>query len=62
VVQPGSSDQIAEALTALVTDEGLRSRLGTAARRRALDFGLSQWHQSLALLWSDLVRRDRVKV
>ncbi|OBK44544.1 glycosyltransferase family 4 protein [Mycobacterium sp. 1081908.1] len=61
-VQPGSSDQIAQALTALVTDEDLRGRLSTAARRRALDFGLSQWHQSLALLWSDLVRHDRVKV
>ncbi|OBA68751.1 glycosyl transferase [Mycobacterium sp. 1554424.7] len=62
VVQPGSSDQIAGALTALVADEDLRIRLGTAARRRALDFGLSQWHQSLALLWSDLARHDRIKV
>jgi glycosyltransferase involved in cell wall biosynthesis len=62
VVQPGSSDQIAAALTALVSDEDLRARLGTAARRRAVDFGLGQWYQSLALLWSDLASHDRVKV
>jgi glycosyltransferase involved in cell wall biosynthesis len=62
VVQPGSSDQIAEALTALVADESLRTRLGTAARRRALDFGVGPWYESLAQLWSDLARHDRVKV
>jgi glycosyltransferase involved in cell wall biosynthesis len=62
VVRPGSPDQIAEALTALVADESLRTRLGNAARARALDFGLGQWHRSLALLWSDLVRHDRAKV
>ena len=62
VVQPGASDQIAEALAALVADESLRTRLGTAARGRALDFGLGHWHQALALLWNDLARHDRVKV
>ena len=62
VVQPGSSDRIAEALTALVTDQSLRTRLGTAARSRVLDFGLAPWYESLALLWSDLARHDRVKV
>lgn len=34
VVQPGSPDQIAGALTALVTDHPLRARLGAAARAR----------------------------
>jgi len=57
VVQPGSTDQIAEALTAFVTDESLRTRLGTAARRRALDFGLAPWYESLARLWTDLADR-----
>lgn len=62
VVRPGASEQIAEALTALVADEDLRNRLGTAARSRVLDFGLGPWYESLALLWRDLVRYDRVKV
>jgi glycosyltransferase involved in cell wall biosynthesis len=61
VVQPDSPGQIADALTALVADEGLRNRLGDAARERAVEFGLARWYQSLALLWSDLARQDRVK-
>lgn len=56
VVQPGSPDQIADALTALVADDGLRTRLGAAARGRATDFGLQRWYQSLARLWTDLGR------
>jgi glycosyltransferase involved in cell wall biosynthesis len=62
VVQPDSPGQIADALTALVGDENLRTRLGNAARERANDFGLPRWYQSLALLWSDLAHQDRVKV
>ncbi len=54
VVQPNSPDRIAEALTALVSDEDLRVRLGAAARDRAHDFGLPRWYERLARLWSDL--------
>lgn len=54
VVQPGAPDQIAGALTALVTDERLRERLGAAARARAGDFGLQRWYDSLARLWTGL--------
>lgn len=52
VVQPGSPDQIADALTALVADDDLRARLGAAARGRATDFGLTRWYGSLAALWT----------
>jgi glycosyltransferase involved in cell wall biosynthesis len=58
VVQPDSPDQITDALTALVTDEGLRARLGDAARGRAGDFGLQRWYESLARLWTDLATFD----
>ncbi|OBF56581.1 glycosyl transferase [Mycobacterium sp. 852002-50816_SCH5313054-b] len=54
VVQPGSPDQIAGALTALVTDDPLRVRLGAAAPARAGDFGLQRWYDSLARLWTGL--------
>jgi glycosyltransferase involved in cell wall biosynthesis len=54
VVAPCCPDQIAEALTVLVNDEGLRSRLGAAARHRARDFGLDRWYQRLAQLWTGL--------
>lgn len=56
VVAPGAPDQIATVLTALVTDEDLRARLGAAARSRATDFGLDRWYQRLAQLWIDLAR------
>jgi glycosyltransferase involved in cell wall biosynthesis len=59
VVQPDSPDQITDALTAVVTDEGLRVRLGSAARGRAGDFGLQRWYESLARLWTDLATFDR---
>ncbi|MCV7099988.1 glycosyltransferase family 4 protein [Mycobacterium palustre] len=62
VVRPGAPHEIAEALTALVTDAGLRARLGNAARQRAADFALPRWHESLAGLWRDLARRDRINV
>lgn len=62
VVQPDSPGEIADALAALVTDGRLRARLGTAARERATDFGLPRWYESLARLWTDLARRDGVKV
>jgi glycosyltransferase involved in cell wall biosynthesis len=58
VVQPDSPDQTTDALTALVTDEGLRARLGDAARGRAGDFGLQRWYESLARLWTDLATFD----
>ncbi|OBG32743.1 glycosyltransferase family 4 protein [Mycobacterium sp. E3198] len=54
VVQPGSPDQIADALSALVTDDPLRARLGAAARARAGDFALRRWYDSLARLWTGL--------
>ncbi|ORW38299.1 glycosyl transferase [Mycobacterium paraense] len=54
VVQPGSTDQIAGALTALVTDDQLRARLGAGARARVGDFGLQRWYDSLARLWTAL--------
>jgi glycosyltransferase involved in cell wall biosynthesis len=56
-VQPGSPAQIADALTALVTDDNLRVRLGAAARARATDFGLQQWYRRLAGLWIDLAKQ-----
>ncbi|OQZ91549.1 glycosyl transferase [Mycobacterium alsense] len=59
VVQPGSPEQIADALTALVTDDTLRARLGAAARERAADFGLTRWYESLAGLWTAQAGRDR---
>ena len=40
--------------TALVTDETPRAGLGTAARGRAIDFGLDRWFQWLMRLWIDL--------
>jgi Glycosyl transferases group 1 len=58
VVRPGSPDQITDALTALVTDEGLRARPGDAARRRAGDFGLRRWHESPARPWTELATSD----
>jgi glycosyltransferase involved in cell wall biosynthesis len=54
VVEPGSPTDIADALSALVADDGLRARLGAAARDRAADFGLRRWHESLARLWTGL--------
>jgi glycosyltransferase involved in cell wall biosynthesis len=60
VVRPGAPRDIADALTALVTDEALRARLGNAARERAADFGLPRWYESLARLWRDLARQDRI--
>ncbi|OBI23374.1 glycosyl transferase [Mycobacterium sp. E2327] len=59
VVQPGSPAEIADALSALVTDDGLRARLGAAARARAVDFGLPRWHESLARLWTRLAADAR---
>jgi glycosyltransferase involved in cell wall biosynthesis len=55
VVQPGSPGQIADALASLVADDGLRARLGAAARGRAIDFGLERWYRRLECVWSDLV-------
>ena len=60
VVQPGRPDQIAEALTKLVTDERLRARLGAAARSRAGDFALDRWYERLARLWTDLASQRPV--
>ncbi|BBZ12408.1 glycosyltransferase family 4 protein [Mycobacterium branderi] len=54
VVQPGSPDQIAGALMALVNDERMRVRLAAAARNRASDFALDRWYRQLTQLWSDL--------
>ena len=50
IVAPGRPGRIAEVLTALVTDERLRTRLGTAARSRASDFGLDGWYERLPRL------------
>jgi glycosyltransferase involved in cell wall biosynthesis len=58
LVAPGCRDQIAYALTALVTDEELRARLGAAARSRARDFGLDCWYERLTALWTDLARNQ----
>ena len=58
VVAPGCPSQIAEALTALVNDEHLRARLGTAARSRADDFRLDRWYERLARLWTDLASKE----
>lgn len=60
LVRPGCPGQIAEALSALVTDEDLRTRLGAAARERAGDFGLDCWYQRLTRLWTDLASRPAV--
>ena len=54
LVRPAAPSQLTQALTALVTDEALRARLGAAARNRATDFGLRHWYQSLTRLWIDL--------
>lgn len=54
VVSPGRSEQIAAALSSLVTDARLRSRLGAAARARAGDFGIDTWYQRLSTLWTEL--------
>jgi len=58
VVAPGCPSQIAEALTALVNDEHLRARLGTAARSRADDFRLDRWYERLVRLWTDLASKE----
>jgi glycosyltransferase involved in cell wall biosynthesis len=57
IVAPGCPSQIAEVLTALVNDERLRARLGTAARSRAGDFRLDRWYERLARLWTDLASK-----
>lgn len=57
LVQPGCPGQIAEALNALVTDENLRARLGSAARDRASDLGLDRWYQRLTRLWTNLASK-----
>ncbi len=54
LVRPAAPSQLTQALTALVTDEALRARLGAAARNRATDFGLQHWYQWLSRLWIDL--------
>ena len=54
LVPPASPSQLAQALTALVADETLRARLGSAARGGATDFGLEHWYRRLARLWTDL--------
>ncbi|AGZ50362.1 glycosyltransferase family 4 protein [Mycobacterium kansasii] len=54
IVGPGCPGEIAEALSALVTDEQLRAHLGSAARERASDFGLDRWYQQLTQLWTRL--------
>lgn len=54
LVRPGCPGQLAAALNILVTDENLRSRLGSAARDRASEFGLDRWYERLAQLWIDL--------
>jgi glycosyltransferase involved in cell wall biosynthesis len=58
LVQPGCPDQIAEALSTLVTDEPLRARLGAGARSRAGDFGLDRWYERLSRLWGELATRQ----
>lgn len=62
VVQPGSPGQIAEALTALVLDDGLRARLAGAARGQVVDFGLQRWYEALARLWIALARTHPVRM
>ncbi len=57
IVNPGRPSEIAEALSALVTDEQLRARLGSAARDRASDFGLDLWYQRLTQLWTCLASK-----
>ncbi len=54
LVQPGRPGQIADALTALITDEPRRIRLGAAARARASAFGLDRWYEQLTRLWTEL--------
>jgi len=38
-VLPGSRDDLADAMRRLIEDEGMRARMGEAARRRAAEFG-----------------------
>jgi glycosyltransferase involved in cell wall biosynthesis len=54
LVQPGSPQEIADALTALVNDEPGRAALAAAARSRAYNFGLDRWYERLAQLWTEL--------
>lgn len=52
VVQPARPEQIAGALTELISNDGLRAELGAAARSRASDFGLDRWYQRLTQVWT----------
>lgn len=54
LVDAGSPEQIAAALSELVADETLRTRLGSAARERAAGFSVSRWYEQLGQLWAEL--------
>jgi glycosyltransferase involved in cell wall biosynthesis len=62
LVLPGSRDDLAAAMRRLLEDEGLRARLGEAARRRAAEFGpdavVPQFEEAYELALA--ARRQRV--
>jgi glycosyltransferase involved in cell wall biosynthesis len=56
LVEPGSASQIADALRSLLSDEGLRSRLGAGASARADSFSVSAIGGRYLELLDDIVR------
>lgn len=56
VVDPGDAAQLAAGIDMLLANPDLRSELGNAARRRALNFDIRYTLRSIHDLWTDLVK------
>lgn len=57
LVEPRSADALREAMTLLVTDDELYSRLSMGARERGLEHSTDLWHRRLETWLLDLVGR-----
>jgi glycosyltransferase involved in cell wall biosynthesis len=60
LVEKRKPDQIADAITSLMIDEGYRTRLGSMARARAENYSTDRQAQSYAILYNELARRTRL--
>ncbi|MET4611299.1 glycosyltransferase involved in cell wall biosynthesis [Rhodococcus sp. PvR044] len=59
LVTPGDRGALVDALSAVVLDDALRTRLAAAARDRASAFDLNRWYCELGSVWDGLARDSR---
>lgn len=59
LIDPGSTNQLSNALKVLLSDRDLRLRLGNSARVKAKDFAIDKYTQSLSNLYEKIAQTRR---